>query len=540
MNFLSRSEIMASNGIVCSASPLAASHGLKVLMEGGNAFDAAVVVASIETVTLPSMCGLGGDAFALLYDASSNKMIGINGSGAAPSNANLDYFKSRKYDIMPQDGPHAVTIPGEVSAWETIHEQLCTWPFDKLLSPAIKYAREGFPLPQHIGNSFSTSKSTLEQYPSTASIFLNNGQSYSPGDCFVNCDLANTLESVASGGAEEFYRGELAHKFIKALNESGGLFTETDFACHTTEVYDEPLSTTYKDNLIYQTRPPSQGFIMLEMLNLIEGFDLNASGHLAPESIHLMVESKKLAFNDRNRYLGDPKFVEGPLKKLISKQYADEIRSEIDHLSASNIIEHHPLTSGGNDTSYFCVADSAGNCVSFIHSIFRQFGSGFVANGTGVVFNNRAGAFSLEQNHPNVIQPGKRPMHTLNCYIATKKGKPWLIGGTPGADLQPQCNTQIITSIIDHQISPQTAIELPRWWSFPGTDVTVMDNPLELRMEPGFDEKVIERLHQLGHHVIPLNPGEALGRVQLIQLDTLHGILVGASDPRADGHAVGF
>jgi len=539
MNLLSRSEVIASNGIVCSASPLAASHGLKVLMEGGNAFDAALVVASIETVTLPSMCGLGGDTFALLYNAKSNKMIGINGSGAAPSNANLDYFKSKKYDIMPQDGPLAVTIPGEVSAWETIHEQLCTWPFDKLLSPAIKYAREGFPLPQHMGNSFSTSKSTLKQYPSTSSIFLNNGRSYSPGDYFVNYDLANTLESVAKGGAEEFYRGALAHKFVKELNEFGGLFTEIDFASHTTEVYDEPLSTTYRDTLIYQTRPPSQGFIMLEMLNLIEGFDPKTSGHLTAESIHLMVESKKLAFNDRNRYLGDPKFIEGPLKKLISKQYANEIRSTIDHFTTS-IIGQPPLTSGGSDTSYFCVADKDGNCVSFIHSIFKQFGSGFVANGTGVVFNNRAGAFSLEQNHPNMIQPGKRPMHTLNCYMATKNGKPWLIGGTPGADLQPQCNTQIITSIVDHQISPQTAIELPRWWSFPGTDVTAMDNPLELRMEPGFDKKVVDQLNQLGHNVIPLNPEDGLGRVQLIQLDNLNGILVGASDPRADGHAVGF
>ena len=537
---LSRSEVLARKGMVCSVSPLAASVGLKVLMNGGNAFDAAIAVAATEVVTLPSMCGLGGDVFALLYHAPSTKILGINGSGSAPTGATPDFFRSLGHNIMPQDGPLSISIPGEVGAWATIHSRFCTWPMEKLLEPAIGYAMEGFPLPLRTGDTFVNSALQLGKYPSTAAVFLKDGQPYRPGDVLVNRDLGSSLERIASGGAEEFYLRELARRMVKGLREAGALFTEEDFARYRTEVYEEPLSTSYRGYTAYQTRPPSQGFIMLEMLNLLEGFDLASLGHLSAESIHLMVEAKKLAFADRNLHLGDPAFVTSPLGRLISKEYSQERRSLIDPSRASEEMKADVLAEADGDTSYFCVADGEGNCVSFIHSIYKQFGSAFVAEGTGIVFNNRAAGFSLEEGHPNVIAPGKRTMHTLNCYMVFRDSRPWLVGGTPGADFQPQGNTQIITSISDFGLGLQQAIEAPRWWSVPGTDVTLMGQPFELRVEDGMPQDTIDGLQGKGHRVVRQGPGEFSGRVQLIRFDHERGVMMGASDPRGDGHAVGF
>ena len=537
---LSRSLVYGRRGMVCSNSPLAATAGIKVMQEGGNAFDAALAVAATEAVTLVPLSGLGADSFVLLYEAATGQVTGVNSSGVAATGATADYYRSRGYRTMPIDGPHSISVPGEVAAWEEIHRRFCTKPFPQLLDTAIGYAEEGFPVSPGIGRSFEHAVDKLSKFPASAAIYLTDGVPTSEGDMLANPDLAGSLQQVAQGGADAFYRGPLTKQMVKGLAEAGGLFTESDFADHRAEVYD-PITTTYRDHLVYQTRPPSQGFLLLEMLNLVEGFDLSSQPQNSPQSIHLMAEAKKIAYADRNRLAGDPKFIEWPLDELISKDYANRRRTEIDpERAAINAASIQPADRGG-DTTYFCVADGAGNCVSWIHSLSNGFGSGFVAPGTGVLFNNRAGrGFSLDLGHPNVIEPGKRTMHTLNCYLTLRNGLPAIVGGTPGGDFQVQCGLQILSNLIDYGMDPQEAVEAPRWWSFPGTDPASLDTPPELRVETGMPAATIKELEALGHQIAPRRPGIYDGKVQLIILDPDSGILMGASDPRGDGQAAAW
>ena len=537
---LSRSLVYGRRGMVCSNSPLAATAGIKVMQEGGNAFDAALAVAATEAVTLVPLSGLGADSFVLLYEAATGQVTGVNSSGVAATGATADYYRSRGYRTMPIDGPHSISVPGEVAAWEEIHRRFCTKPFPQLLDTAIGYAEEGFPVSPGIGRSFEHAVDKLSKFPASAAIYLTDGVPTSEGDMLANPDLAGSLQQVAQGGADAFYRGPLTKQMVKGLAEAGGLFTESDFADHRAEVYD-PITTTYRDHLVYQTRPPSQGFLLLEMLNLVEEFDLSSNPQNSPQSIHLMAEAKKIAYADRNRLAGDPKFIEWPLDELISKDYANRRRTEIDpERAAINAASIQPADRGG-DTTYFCVADGAGNCVSWIHSLSNGFGSGFVAPGTGVLFNNRAGrGFSLDLGHPNVIEPGKRTMHTLNCYLTLRNGLPAIVGGTPGGDFQVQCGLQILSNLIDYGMDPQEAVEAPRWWSFPGTDPASLDTPPELRVETGMPAATIKELEALGHQVAPRRPGIYDGKVQLIILDPDSGVLKGASDPRGDGQAAAW
>jgi gamma-glutamyltranspeptidase/glutathione hydrolase len=525
--------------MICSNSPLAASAGLKVLQDGGNAFDAALAVAAVETVTLIPMCGLGGDSFVLLHDAAAGTITGVNSSGVAASGATSDVYRNQGYRTMPLTGPHAVSVPGEVAAWEVIHRRFCTRPFTQLLDSAIGYAEEGFPIPPGIGRSLASNTNKLAQFPSTAAVFLPGDRTPREGDMLINADLAQSLRLVAEGGADAFYRGPLARRMVDGLNAAGGLFSEADFHGHQVEVY-EPIATTYRDYTVYQTRPPSQGFLLLEMLNLIEGFDIKSLGAHSPEAIHLMVEAKKIAYADRNRVAGDPRVIDWPLDELISKAYADERRPEILPDRVNEAYTAMQLAETDGDTTYFCVADGAGNSVSWIHSLSHAFGSGYVAEGTGVVFNNRAGrGFRLTPGHPNEIAPGKRAMHTLNCYLATRDGQAVIIGGTPGGDFQPQCGLQILSQLIDFGTDPQAAVEAPRWWSFPGTDPATIDQEMRLQVEAEMPESTIHALEALGHRVVPRAPGVYDGKVQLIVRDPERGVLMGASDPRGDGQAVG-
>jgi gamma-glutamyltranspeptidase/glutathione hydrolase len=395
-------------------------------------------------------------------------------------------------------------------------------------------------VPPGIGRSFASNAGKLAQFPSTASVLLRAGTPLQEGDVLVNADLARSLQLVAAGGAEAFYRGDLARRMVQGLEAGGGLFTEADFAGHQAEVY-EPIATTYRGHTVYQTRPPSQGFLLLEMLNLVEGFDLMSLGQNSAEAIHLMVEAKKIAYADRNRLAGDLRFVDWPLDELIAKTYANERRSDIyrDRVNVA-LAALQPVEVDG-DTTYFCVADGAGNCVSWIHSLSNAFGSGYIAEGTGVLFNNRAGrGFSLTPGHPNEIAPGKRTMHTLNCYLATRDGQPVIVGGTPGGDHQPQCNLQILTNLIDFGMDPQAAVEAPRWWSFPGTDPATVDREMELRVEAEMPEDTVRGLEALGHRVVRRQPRVYDGKVQLIIRAPQRGVLMGASDPRGDGHAAGL
>ena len=537
---LSRSLVYGRKGIVCSNSPLAASAGIEVMRKGGNAFDAALAVAATETVTLVPLCSMGGDSFILAYEAETGQLTGINSSGAAPTGATAEYYRSRGHETMPIDGPHSITVPGEVAAWEEMHRRLCTMPFASLLETAIGYAEDGFPVSPGIGRSFDHAVDKLSQFPASAAIYSSNGGMKKEGEILANPDLAQSLRQVAAGGANEFYRGDLAQRMVKGLRDAGALFTESDFDAHRLDVYD-PISTEYRGHTVYQTQPPTQGFLLLEMLNLVEGFDMASLGQNSPEAIHLMTEAKKIAYADRNGMAGDPRFVEWPLDELISKDYAARRRPEIDPGRANNSGYLVFGENGDGNTTYFCVADGAGNCVSWIHSLSNAFGSGFVAPGTGVLFNNRGGrGFSLEAGHPNIIEPGKRTMHTLNCYMAFKDGQPVIVGGTPGGDYQPQCGLQVLSNLIDHGMDPQEAVEAPRWWSFPGTDPGSIKTPFELRLEYGMPPELDQALEGLGHKVVRRRPGINDGKVQLIVRDPDSGVLKGASDPRGDGHAAAW
>tara|TARA_B100001123_G_scaffold242898_1_gene271568 strand:- start:4995 stop:6620 length:1626 start_codon:yes stop_codon:yes gene_type:complete len=534
--FVSRATVMSSRGVAASTSPLAASTGIRIMSEGGNAFDAAIAMAAAETVTVPSMCGLGGEVFAIFYEAKTGKVKGLTSTGVAPKGATPSFFRSKGYTHMPEDGPLAASPPGEVAAYQFFVDNLCTLPLERLLEPAIGYAEDGYPVTPRISRLFDTSFPRVSKIPSLAKIFLRNGKPYGAGEILVQKDLGSSLRKVAKGGAEEFYKGQLASDIAKRFQEAGGLITEETLAAHEIEVY-EPLSTEYRGYTVVENRPPSQGMLILEMLNIIEGFDLAGMGHLSPQSIHTMIEAKKLAFADRNAYLGDTKSKEIPLDVLISKEYANNRRSLINADKASFEVGQGSIQPLGKDTSYFCVADGEGNAVSFIHSLYQGFGSGFVAEGTGIVFNARQRGFRLEEGHPNTVSPGQRPMHTLNAYMVLKDNFPVLIGGTPGADFQPQGNTQMITGVLDYGLSPQEAIDAPRWSSIPGTDPPTLGDPEVVQMEPRMPQEIAVELESKGHQVQWGQEGISHGIVQLIQMDKATGTLKAGSDPRGDGHA---
>ncbi|MDA0263953.1 MAG: gamma-glutamyltransferase [Chloroflexi bacterium] len=537
---LSRQVVYGKNGMVCTNSPLSATAGLKALQEGGNAFDAALAVAATETVTMVPMCGIGGDSFILAYEAQNCQVTGISSAGVAGSGASADYYRRQGLTKMPLEGPHSVGVPGEVAAWEEFHRRFCSKPFEGLLETAIGYSEEGFPVPPKIAQSFKSTAQRLAGFPSTAEVLLAGGRTPGEGDLLANPDLAQSLRRIASGGAEEFYKGDLARRMVKALNDAGGLFTAQDFANHEVDVYD-PIGTTYRGETVYQTRPPSQGFVHLEMLNLIEGFDLSHLSSDDPEAIHLMVEAKKIAYDDRNRLAADPRVLEWPLEEVISKAYADRRRTEI---RPDRVGGESPTLDGAKsdgNTTYFCVADGAGNAVSWVHSLSHGFGSRFMAKGTGVLFNNRAGrGFSLEAGHPNEFAPNKRTMHTLNCYLTLRGGKAHIVGGTPGGDFQPQSGTQIITNLLDFGMGPQESVDAPRWWSYPGTDPATIETEMELRVEPEMPEETVAGLRKLGHKVVRRNAGVYDGKVQLIVIDQERQVLLGAADPRGDGLAAAF
>ena len=537
-----RNAVYTKGGVVSSLSPMAASTGVRVLAEGGNAFDAAIAMAAVEAVTIPMSCGIGGEPFVIMYEAKTGKVYGLNGSGQAPMAANRDYYVSRGYKTMPLYGPHSAAIPGEIDAYYVIQRNFGTMPVAKLLQYAIDYAENGFVLSENLGNTFTRSVDALSQFSDTARIYTRYGAPLGPGDVLVNKDLADTLKTVAAQGPDVFYRGAIAKEMVRALRAAGSLYTEEEFARFEAVLYESPISTTYRGHTVYETNPPSQGLMLLEMLNILEGFDLADMGFYTSESVHVMVEAKKLAYADRNAYMGDPEFVNSPTSELISKEYGEMRRREISMDKTVGNVEAGPLgvlVAGGDDTAYFCVVDGEGNAVSMIHSLSNGFGSRFVAGSTGVVLNNRIGrGFSLVEGHPNVIEPGKKTMHTLNAFIVMKDDKPYIVAGTPGGDRQIAWNAQMITNIIDYGMDAQEALEAPNWNSWPGTDPANIDDPVVVELEPGMPNDEVARLEAKGHTIRHIDV--RTGSTKLILIDPDTGVRMGAADPRTDGQAAGI
>ena len=542
--------VFGRGGMVAGAHPLITSTGLGTLARGGNAVDAAVAAALTAAVVMPEMCGLGGDLFALVHapnraganGAGPGETVAILGSGIAPRNASIDLMREHgdaDGTLMPNRGPLSVAVPGMVDAYFALLDRFGTRPFAELAAPAIGHAAHGFPLTLGGAAAIRESADLLRRFPAAAAVFLPDGRVPAAGTLLSQPDLARTLEAIAAGGPDVFYRGDIARRIDRFMADNGGALSVDDLADHATEVV-APLATTYRGYTVYQTGLPTQGMILLEALNIAEQADLAAIGVDSATGVHLLAEAKKLAYADRLAHAGDPAFGATPLDRLLSKEWAVHRFAGINPGRAATEPPVAQLVDG--DTTYLCAVDGDGMMVSLIQSVSSNFGSGVVVDGTGIVLNNRAGrGFSLEEGHPNVYAPGKKTMSTLNCYlVAAPDGTPVLVGGTPGGDGQPQWNLQILVGLIDAGLDVQAAIEMPRWTSWPGTDPATVANPFELRVEERFGEEVIGELAQRGHRLRRLGPWAAGGSAQAIARDPERGVLAGGSDPRVEGLALGF
>lgn len=537
---LSRSAVLGRRGMIATGHTLASAAGFEILAAGGNAIDAAVAAAGVLGVVQPMMSGLGGDTFMLVYRQREDRVYGLNASGPAPAGATREFFTERGHTQMPLRGMLSPSVPGAVAAMETALTRWGSGRFalQRLLDPAIRYAEEGAPVARRVAHWIQEAAPVLARYPSSAAIFLPNGRAPVEGEILVQRDLAKSLRAVAAGGAEGFYRGPLAQAIGAYSRSHGGLLSADDLAGYEAEVY-EPLRGSYRGLTVYATAPPSQAFLLLEMLNLLEDFPPTPWG--SPDAIHRGVEAKKLAFADRLAYLGDPRFVRNPLDRLLDKAYAARRRSEIDPARAAKAPRGGLPAEVPGDTTYFCAADVEGNLVSYITSLSAAFGCGEVVDGTGIMLNNRAGrGFELEAGHPNCIAPGKRTMHTLVAYMAFCDGAPWLVWGTPGGDGQSQWVLQVLLNLLESNMDVQEAIEAPRWRSFPGTDPAGRELAFELRLEEGFPPETLAQLERRGHRIQPVSGHEGAGAVQAIIVDRVRGLYRAGSDPRADGCAIGF
>lgn len=538
--FRGRSVTLAQRALVATDHALASTAGLRVLQEGGNAIDAAVCVAAALGVVTPMMTGIGGDTFIVWYEAATGRVHTLLGSGAAPAGATPEFFTGHGYRTMPLRGMLAPSVPGAVDAMATALEQWGSgrWSLARLLEPAIHYAEAGFPVTERVAAWFAESAATLARYPSSARIYLPHGRPLRAGEVLLQKDLARSLRLIAEDGSRVLYDGRLAQQIAAYARAHGGLLNAADLGAHRSEIA-APATTTYRDLVIHTTPPPSQGFVLLEMVNILADDDLGALPWGSPEAAHLMVEAKKLAFADRLSYVGDPRFIRNPLDRLLDPAYGRQRRRALDPARAQESVAPGAIHEHVGETTAFVAADRDGNVVSYITSLSAAFGCAEVVEGTGILLNNRAGrGFSLEPGHPNLIAPGKRTMHTLMAFLATRGGRPYLAWATRGGDAQAQWNFQVWSNIAHHGMNVQEAVERPRWLSFPATDPATLTSPFELRMEAGFPGGSDEGLRRLGHRV--LTPRPSSGGVQVIQVDAGRSVYAGGSDPRADGCAIGF
>jgi len=518
---------LARNGMAASAHQFVSQTAMNVLRDGGNAIDAAVAAAAVLTTVEPRNGHLGGDTFFLINLAGNNQVIALNGSGAAPAAATRDGYLSR--GGMPDKGLWSSSVPGTVACWGTALERYGSRPLGSLLQSAIGYAHEGVPVTAKLQRMLANDAETYRQFPDTARVFLPHGHVPEIGELLCQPDLARTLERLAADGWEDFYRGALARTLVEYSQSHDGLFSLEDFAAHQTEVA-EPVSLDYRGFTIFEQPPVSQGIIVLLALNILQQFDVPSLEPGSAELIHLQIEALKLAFADRMRYLGDPRFVDLPLDMLLSDAHAAKQAATI-NLSAA-----HPFAWRGNiqpDTTYMCVADATGNMVSYIHSLFA--GSGVVMGDTGVMMNNRMLGFNLDEGHPNCLAPGKRPIHTLNNYIVQRDGQPILMGGTPGAHWQVQTNLQILCNVLDFGMDPAQASAAPRFLI--GNQEEFGNNPT-VRVESRVAADTAAELQDRGHDVESVAPWALGGGVQLIARDPATGMYRGATDIRRPSNSI--
>ena len=517
---------MGRRGMAASAHQFVSQTAIDIMRRGGHAVDAAVAAAAVLMVVEPRNGHLGGDTFMLFHDATRNRVIALNGSGAAPGKATLDHY--REIGGIPEDGLLTSTVPGTLACWKHAIDRYGTMPFAELLEPAISYADAGIPVSARLHHMLTLDAPTYRKFPDSAAVFLPGGDIPATGDTWRQPGLAATLRRVVADGIDDFYQGSLARELVDYSAQHGGMFTLDDFARHETEELS-PLSIDYRGYTVYEQPPVSQGILVLLALNILKQFDLQRYGPSSAETLHLQIEALKLAFEDQATYLGDPRFVDIPLEHLLSEEHARDQAARIDLNRAQT---RHAPGVAHPDTTYMCVADEAGSMVSYIHSLFA--GSGVVMGATGALMNSRLQGFNLEEGHPNCLAPGKRPLHTLNCYLVHKDGEPVLVGGTPGAHWQVQTNLQILVNILDFGMDVQRAVEAPR---FTIGDQLSLGNP-KGRIESRVGQEVINALIERGHQLEVVGPWEVAGAVQLIMRDPQSGMYQGATEVRRAGCTV--
>jgi gamma-glutamyltranspeptidase/glutathione hydrolase len=535
-----RSVTLATHGMVATSHPLAAQIGLDILKQGGNAVDAAIATSAAMGLMEPMSCGIGGDLYAIVWDAKSRKLYGLNASGRSPYRATLALFAEKGLKEIPLTGPLSWSVPGCVDGWEELRKRFGTRTMDRLLEPSIRYAEEGFPVTEVIAGYWKRAEAKLRRHPDAAKTFLVEGHAPLAGQVFRNPNLARSYREIAAHGRDAFYKGRIAQEIVAFSEKNGGLFSLKDFADHSS-TWVEPVQTSYRGYDVWELPPPGQGIAVLQMLNLLEGYDLQKMGPLSPDYWHLLVEAKKLAYADRARFYADPAFVQVPTAELISKPYVERRRKLIDLHKAMSQVEAGDPKLSQSETIYLCVVDKDRNCVSLIQSNYVGFGSGLVPGDLGFVLQNRGTLFALDAHHANRLEPHKRPFHTIIPSLVTKAGQPWLVFGVMGGDMQPQGQVEVLCNLIDFGMNVQEAGEAPRiehLGSATPTGRPAQANGGTVAAERGIPQAVVSELQQRGHHVERVRTNG--GGYQGILIDPKTNVLEGGSEARKDGCAVGY
>lgn len=537
LNFATRSEVISVNGMAATSQPLATQVAIEILKSGGNAVDAAIAANATLGLMEPTGNGIGGDIFVILWDGKTKKLYGLNGSGRSPYRLTFDYFKRIGITRIPSYGPLPVSVPGCVDGWYELHRRFGKLPMEQILRPAIQYARDGFPVSELIAHYWKLNSELLREYPGFKEVFMPDGKAPGKGEIFRNPYLARTLERIAKHGRDIFYKGEIAREISDYMQQNGGFLTLEDFKDHTSE-WVEPVSSSYRGYDIWELPPNGQGIAVLQMLNILENYDLKALGFGSSEYIHLFTEAKKLAFEDRARYYADPAFSKIPVGQLISKEYARQRSKLINPGKAALVVA--PGVPDQANTIYLATADKDGTMVSLIQSNYRGMGSGMTPAKLGFVLQNRGEMFILKEGHANMYEPHKRPFHTIIPGFVTKEGKPFLSFGVMGGAMQPQGHVQVICNIIDFGMNIQEAGDAPRMQHLGSSEPTgeqMVDGGI-LTLETGFTWETIRSLLGKGH-TIQYDLG-GYGGYQAIKIDPDSKVYSGASESRKDGQASGY
>lgn len=542
--FATRSEVIAAHGMVCTSQPLATQVGLDVLKAGGSAVDAAIAANAALGLMEPVSCGIGGDLFAIVYEAKTGKLHGLNASGRSPRGLSREQLLAEltklKVTSIPSRGMLPISVPGAVDGWAELHRKFGRLPLAQVLAPTVRYAREGFPVSELIAYYWDRSIAVLGQEKGgIMATFAPGGRAPAKGEIFRNPDLARTLELIGAQGRDAYYRGEIAARMDAFFAANGGYLRKVDFERHTS-TWVEPVSVNYRGYDVYELPPNGQGIAALQMLNILEGFDLRAMGFNSPDALHVMIEAKKLAFEDRAKFYADPEFAKIPLRGLLSKEYAAQRRALIRPDRAAKTYDAGNPALQEGDTIYMTTADGDGNMVSLIQSNYRGMGSGVVVPGLGFGFQNRGEMFTLEQGHANDYAPGKRPFHTIIPAFIMKDGQPWLSFGVMGGAMQPQGHVQIVVNLVDFGMNLQEAGDAARWQHEGSTDYNVpkMATGGYVNVESGVPWATQAELRRRGHD-LRVDLG-GYGGYQAIRWDAKNRVYLGASESRKDGQAAGW